>query len=78
MIERLSHERLLLDDALEARFHALADCYQKLDRQDRELIDLRYTEGATIPTFTCCVRMPAPSYSVRFRLNDGVMPAQSS
>ena len=49
MVERLSHERLLLDDALEARFHALADCYQKLDRQDRELIDLRYTEGATIP-----------------------------
>jgi RNA polymerase sigma-70 factor, ECF subfamily len=49
LVERLSHERLLLDDALEARFHALADCYQKLNRLDRELIDLRYAEGATVP-----------------------------
>jgi RNA polymerase sigma-70 factor, ECF subfamily len=54
MVERLSHERLLLDDVLEARFHALADCYQKLGREDRKLIDLRYTEGATIPAVAAC------------------------
>jgi RNA polymerase sigma-70 factor, ECF subfamily len=48
MVDRLSQERILMDDALESRFHALADCYQKLNRLDRELIDLRYVEGATV------------------------------
>jgi RNA polymerase sigma-70 factor, ECF subfamily len=50
MIERLVGERLAIDDALEARFRALADCYQKLNQRDRELVDLRYTEGATVVT----------------------------
>ena len=50
IIEQLGRERLLLDDSLDGRFHALADCYQKLAQLDRVLIDLRYLEGATIPT----------------------------
>ncbi len=48
MIELLAAERLLLDDSLEARFRALADCYGKLSEQDRELVDLRYAERATV------------------------------
>ena len=48
MIEKLAHDRLALDDALDARSRALADCYQKLSPADRELVDLRYTEEATI------------------------------
>lgn len=48
MIERIAGDRLALDDSLDARSHALADCYQKLSLLDRELVDLRYTVGATI------------------------------
>jgi RNA polymerase sigma-70 factor, ECF subfamily len=48
MIERLAGDRLALDDLLDARSHALADCYQRLSPADRELIDLRYAEEATI------------------------------
>jgi RNA polymerase sigma-70 factor, ECF subfamily len=48
MIEKLAGDRLALDDLLDARSHALADCYQKLSPADRELIDLRYAEQSTI------------------------------
>jgi RNA polymerase sigma-70 factor, ECF subfamily len=48
MIERLAGDRLALDDTLDTRSHALADCYQKLSLLDRQLVDLRYTVGATI------------------------------
>lgn len=48
MIEMLAAERLLLDDSLEARFRALADCYGKLTEEEREMVDLRYTEKATV------------------------------
>ncbi len=48
IVEKLAGDRLLLDDALEARSHALADCYQRLRLEDRELLDLRYTEAATV------------------------------
>jgi RNA polymerase sigma-70 factor, ECF subfamily len=48
MIERLAGDRLLLDDSLDARSYGLADCYQKLSPADRELVDLRYTEEATV------------------------------
>ena len=49
MMEKLAGDRLLLDDELEARSLALADCYQKLSPEDRELLDLRYVEEATVP-----------------------------
>ncbi len=48
MVDKLAGERLLLDDALDARFRALADCYQRLRPEDRELIDLRYSEAETV------------------------------
>ena len=48
MIERLAGERILLDDALEPRFHALADCYQKLAPSDRVLVDIRFTDEASV------------------------------
>jgi len=48
MIERLAGDRLALDDSLDARSRELADCYQKLDPPDREMVDLRYAEGSTI------------------------------
>ncbi len=49
LVEKLAGERLVLDEALEARCGALADCYQKLSAEDRELLDLRYAEEATVP-----------------------------
>jgi RNA polymerase sigma-70 factor, ECF subfamily len=49
LVEKLAGDRLLLDDALEARSGALADCYQKLSEEDRRLLDLRYAEEATVP-----------------------------
>jgi RNA polymerase sigma-70 factor, ECF subfamily len=48
MIERLALDRLAMDDSLEDRSGALADCYQQLSPADRELVDLRYAEGATV------------------------------
>ncbi|MBN1394678.1 MAG: sigma-70 family RNA polymerase sigma factor [Pirellulales bacterium] len=49
LIGKLADDRLLLDDSLECRSRALADCYQRLRLEDRELLDLRYTEAATVP-----------------------------
>jgi RNA polymerase sigma-70 factor, ECF subfamily len=49
IIAKLAGDRLLLDDSLEARSRALADCYQRLSPEDRELLDLRYVEAATVP-----------------------------
>jgi RNA polymerase sigma-70 factor, ECF subfamily len=48
LIEKLVRERLLLDDAFDARNRALADCYQKLCLEDRRMLDLRYAEEATV------------------------------
>jgi RNA polymerase sigma-70 factor, ECF subfamily len=48
LIEKLAHERLAIDDTLDDRSRALADCYQKLCPADREMVDLRYSEEATI------------------------------
>ena len=50
LVERLAGERLVWDEVLEARSGALADCYQKLSAEDRELLDLRYSEEATVRT----------------------------
>jgi RNA polymerase sigma-70 factor, ECF subfamily len=49
LIEKLAGDRLALDDSLDARSPALADCYQKLSPPDREIIDLRYVEEASVP-----------------------------
>jgi RNA polymerase sigma-70 factor, ECF subfamily len=48
MIDQLAGDRLEMDDSLNARSYALADCYQKLSLPDRELVDLRYVEEATV------------------------------
>jgi RNA polymerase sigma-70 factor, ECF subfamily len=48
LLGELAGERLLIDDALGARSVALADCYLKLDAFDRQLLDLRYDEEATV------------------------------
>lgn len=48
LIEQLAGDRLALDDSLGARSVALADCYLKLDAFDRQLLDLRYGEDATV------------------------------
>jgi RNA polymerase sigma-70 factor (ECF subfamily) len=48
IIEKLACDRLLADDSLDARSRALADCYRKLDEEDRLLLDLRYEEEATV------------------------------
>ena len=50
LLQRLADEHLLIDDELDASYHALADCYQKLRPEDRHLLDLRYVEAATIAT----------------------------
>jgi RNA polymerase sigma-70 factor (ECF subfamily) len=49
IIEKLAGDRLALDDRLDARSPALADCYEKLSPPDPEMVDLRYAEGATVP-----------------------------
>jgi RNA polymerase sigma-70 factor, ECF subfamily len=48
LVEKLVGDRLQLDDSLEARSGALADCYQKLSDEDRRLLDLRYTDEGTV------------------------------
>ena len=50
LLQRLADEHVLLDDELDASYHALADCYQKLSPEDRQLLDLRYVEAATVST----------------------------
>lgn len=50
LVGQIAGDRLLLDDALDARSRALANCYQKLRSEDRVLLDLRYTEAATVPS----------------------------
>ena len=48
LVESIADDTLAMSNTLDARFRALADCYEKLSQRDRELIDLRYTEGATV------------------------------
>jgi RNA polymerase sigma-70 factor, ECF subfamily len=50
LLQKLAADHLLMDDELDASFHALADCYQKLSPEDRQLLDLRYIEAATVST----------------------------
>lgn len=50
MPQLFAGDRLLIDDSLEARARSLANCYQKLGLEDREILDLRYTEQATVLT----------------------------
>jgi RNA polymerase sigma-70 factor (ECF subfamily) len=48
LLEQLAWDYLSIDGKLEADFHALADCYQKLSAEDRNLLDLRYVEAAPV------------------------------
>jgi RNA polymerase sigma-70 factor (ECF subfamily) len=46
-LQLVDEETLKSDEALDALYRALADCYAKLEKKDREIVDLRYTPGAT-------------------------------
>jgi RNA polymerase sigma-70 factor (ECF subfamily) len=50
LIDQLACDHLSMDEHLEASVNALADCYQKLGPEDRELLDLRYLEAAPVAT----------------------------
>jgi RNA polymerase sigma-70 factor, ECF subfamily len=50
LVQKLANDHLLMDAELDDSFHALADCYQKLSAEDRELLDLRYLEAASVPS----------------------------
>lgn len=73
LIEQLAGDRMLLDDAIETRFHILADCYEKLSPQDREMIDLRYAEGAAIATVAARVGRSADFVYKALRRIHGVL-----
>jgi RNA polymerase sigma-70 factor, ECF subfamily len=50
LVQKLASDYLRMDEELTAYFDALADCYQKLRSEDRELLDLRYLEAASVPS----------------------------
>lgn len=47
-LDLLEQTAVARSDELDSQHRLLADCYAKLTSADRELIDLRYTPGATV------------------------------
>lgn len=73
-VESIDRDTLSDQELWERRHLALADCYAKLNPQDRELIDLRYEPGATTKGIAQQVgRSPDAVYKALSRIHDQLL-----
>jgi RNA polymerase sigma-70 factor (ECF subfamily) len=73
-IHEIGNELARQGDLIERRHQALVGCLDKLREQDRQLILLRYSDGATTQSVADQLRRPIKSiYAAVQRIRDGLL-----